>query len=163
MRCYTRCVQTIFQGVPDSIVLIDWQIARFAAPALDVSHFLFFNTTREVRRDMEGLLRSYHDALSGRLRAVGCDPSALYPWEQFQRQMKERAAFGALFAMFGLPALLAGDMDVDMASSASDNFMEKAMTWAKAQAQVLATNHCGCVDRIADIVEDALRWGYLTL
>lgn len=44
---------------------IDWQIARYASPVLDIVHFLFNCTTKQMRdKHYDNLLKIYHETLS---------------------------------------------------------------------------------------------------
>lgn len=53
---------------PKTVCLIDWQICRYASPALDIVYYIFCSTTRELRgRNYNVYLRTYHDSLSSHL------------------------------------------------------------------------------------------------
>lgn len=60
---------TMFQfndaNIPSRACLIDWQIARYASPVLDVLYYIFLSTTKELRgRNYNIYLKTYYDSLS---------------------------------------------------------------------------------------------------
>lgn len=56
------------QNKPRKICLIDWQISRYASPALDIAYYMFLSTTRELRgRNYNIYLKTYHESLSNHL------------------------------------------------------------------------------------------------
>lgn len=56
-------------GKPVEISIIDWQISRHSSPIIDIVHFMFFSTTKELRDAYyEHFLHAYHDSLSAHIR-----------------------------------------------------------------------------------------------
>lgn len=52
-------------GKPIEIRLLDWQIARYASPACDISHYIFCCTTKALRDEhYDNLLKIYHNSFS---------------------------------------------------------------------------------------------------
>lgn len=57
---------------PRELRLIDFQLARYASPALDLLYFIFCNTQKELRdQHYEEFLRVYHSTLSKHLDRYG--------------------------------------------------------------------------------------------
>lgn len=53
---------------PKKTCLIDWQMSRYASPALDIAYYIFISTKRELRgRNYNIYLKTYHDSLSNHL------------------------------------------------------------------------------------------------
>lgn len=53
---------------PRKVNLIDWQMSRYASPALDIIYFIFVSTTRELRGHNYNIyLKTYHESLSNHL------------------------------------------------------------------------------------------------
>jgi hypothetical protein len=53
-------------GKPIELRLLDFQIIRYASPVLDVVHYLFTTTTKELRdRHLNEFLDVYYETLSG--------------------------------------------------------------------------------------------------
>lgn len=51
--------------------MVDFQLARYGSPALDIVNLLYCCTSREMRlRHMAGLLSDYHAALNKALRQL---------------------------------------------------------------------------------------------
>lgn len=64
---------TMFQfnekNIPCKACLVDWQIARYASPVLDVLYYIFLSTTRELRgRNYNIYLKTYYESLSNHLK-----------------------------------------------------------------------------------------------
>lgn len=56
------------QNKPRKVCFIDWQMTRYASPALDIVYYIFLCTTRELRgRNYNIYLRTYHDSLSNHM------------------------------------------------------------------------------------------------
>lgn len=56
------------KNMPKKVCLIDWQMSRYASPALDITYYIFVSTTRELRRHNYNVyLKTYHESLSNHL------------------------------------------------------------------------------------------------
>lgn len=91
-------------GVPLSAKIIDFQLARFASPALDISFFIYSctdQTTRELY--FEELLKAYHSSLSNLVQAFGSDPEVVFPYSALMQEMKEFGAFGVGMGIESIP------------------------------------------------------------
>lgn len=52
-------------GKPVEIRFLDWQIARYASPACDITHYLFCCTTKALRdQHYDSLIRIYHNSFT---------------------------------------------------------------------------------------------------
>lgn len=62
---------TMFQcenRAPKKTYIIDWQLCRYASPALDILYYIFCSTTKELRgRNYNVYLKTYHESLSNHL------------------------------------------------------------------------------------------------
>lgn len=56
-------------GKPIDICLLDWQIARYSSPILDIVYYMFICTKKELR-DMhyDNFLKTYHESLTIHIR-----------------------------------------------------------------------------------------------
>lgn len=60
------------QNKPRKACFIDWQMSRYASPALDLTYYIFICTTRELRgRNYNIYLKTYHESLSNHLIRYG--------------------------------------------------------------------------------------------
>ncbi|KXJ79322.1 hypothetical protein RP20_CCG001259 [Aedes albopictus] len=135
-------------GIPVDIRLLDWQIARYASPVLDLMYFLFTASTKRLRdQHYETFLNVYHQSLSDFLRRLGSDPEKLFPRTALDEQLRQFGRFGLLMAVMLLPIIttksedvpdleemaekmesgadLAGDMDKFRSESTEDIYKEK--------------------------------------
>lgn len=71
--------------VPKIVKVIDYQLSRYASPAIDLSFFFYSCTSQELREmHYDELLKVYHNNLSELLKDLGSDPTELFPFEALQ-------------------------------------------------------------------------------
>ncbi|KAL1378502.1 hypothetical protein pipiens_015548 [Culex pipiens pipiens] len=100
-------------GSPSELVLLDWQLARFASPALDLSYFLFCCTDEVFREKYyDEMLQIYHGALSDFLTLLGSDPIALFPFNALRDQMRKFGKFALIMGAFDIPVLCTDPADM---------------------------------------------------
>ncbi|XP_034250726.1 uncharacterized protein LOC117651089 [Thrips palmi] len=142
-------------GVVEDVCLLDFQVARYAPPVLDLVYLIYSCTEREWRQQhLQAVLKEYHDKLSDTLRRLGSDPEELYSWETFQGQLKERGKFGMGMALMTVPVFLAEkdeipDLDQPMESSTSSSRGSSSKSAAERNR------------RICDVIEDMVKLGWL--
>jgi hypothetical protein len=65
--------------------MIDFQLARYCSPALDISFFIYSCTSEELRdKHYDDLLKVYHDSLSEIIRDFGSNPDYLFPFSALE-------------------------------------------------------------------------------
>ncbi|XP_055307283.1 uncharacterized protein LOC129571502 isoform X2 [Sitodiplosis mosellana] len=139
---------TMFQfndaNIPTKACLIDWQIARYASPVLDVLYYIFLSTTKELRgRNYNMYLKTYYESLSSHLRRLGSDPDEVFPFSALQEQLQKFGKYALIQASFLLPVLMAEvDIDVENNNSSPD------------LSDIFKT-------RLRDIASDVYRLGYI--
>lgn len=80
--------ETNSQKIPEDIKIIDYQLARLASPATDISFFIYSCTVQDLReKHYDELIQIYHKNLSDLLRNVGSDPDKLFPFTALQVQL----------------------------------------------------------------------------
>lgn len=75
-------------------LMIDFQLARYASPIIDLS-FLIYSCTLKSFRDQyfNEMLKMYHLELSNTIKLLGSDPEKLYPWDLFMKEVKDETFF----------------------------------------------------------------------
>ena len=87
-------------SVPTQVCLLDWQLARYGSPALDLSFFLFICTDKKLRdRHYDDLLKMYYYSLCLRLAELGTDPRKVISYEAVQSELRTCAIFGLNMAL----------------------------------------------------------------
>lgn len=87
----------------DAVSIVDWQIAHYSSPVLDVLYQIFTSTDKPFRdQHYHKLLHAYYASLSENIRKLGSDPNKLYTYENFQDQLRK---FGD-FVLFGGPGII---------------------------------------------------------
>jgi thiamine kinase-like enzyme len=98
-------------GKVDDIRLVDFQLARFSCPALDLQYFLCTSTNDEVRfQQRDHILSEYHAELRDTLGALDLDPDQ-FTLEQLKEKFEEMEVFGLLIVCTILWAMLASSSE----------------------------------------------------
>jgi hypothetical protein len=117
-------------GKVDDVRLVDFQLARFSSPVLDLQYFLCTSTNDEVRfRQRDHLLSEYHAELRDTLEVLDLDPDQ-YTLEQLKEEFEEKEVFGLLVVCCTLWAMLASPSDVpDFSQMTEEDFNPNDTTW----------------------------------
>lgn len=100
-------------GVPVATKMIDFQLARYSSPALDISFFVYSCTSQQLRDEhYEDLLKAYHNSLSDMLRDLGSNPDELFSYSDLQKEMHEFARFGCGMGIESIPFSLLEEHEV---------------------------------------------------
>ncbi|KAJ8926033.1 hypothetical protein NQ315_009888 [Exocentrus adspersus] len=81
------------------IRFIDFQMSKVGSPCCDLSYCLYSGASKEVLQDFHHYLQVYHDSLSRTLRAFGCDPDRLYPFQELKNDWKKYCKLGMLMGL----------------------------------------------------------------
>ncbi|XP_067008129.2 uncharacterized protein [Anabrus simplex] len=83
---------------PNEVRLLDFQLVRYAPPALDVMMFLHMVSSREFRRaHLEALLSLYYERFNGALQSHSV---TTIPWEEFRESCTYYAQAGRIMAPY---------------------------------------------------------------
>ncbi|XP_060517130.1 uncharacterized protein LOC132696363 [Cylas formicarius] len=83
---------------PTKTVLIDFQIARIASPALDLAYHLYLVCSAEQLNHFDELLNIYFTSLSENLRALGTNPDKIFTYEDLLDHWEKYSVFGVILA-----------------------------------------------------------------
>jgi thiamine kinase-like enzyme len=65
--------------------MIDFQLARYASPVLDIAFFIYSCTSQELRaQHYDELLKNYHESLCEIVKDFGSNPEFLFPFSALQ-------------------------------------------------------------------------------
>ncbi|XP_053658216.1 uncharacterized protein LOC128707289 [Anopheles marshallii] len=137
---------------------LDWQVARCATPAIDLSYFIFCCTDSELRERLPELLRKYHSALIRRIDELGtANGRELFPFERLQMHMKKYARFGFGMALMTLHSTCCVEKDLPNVSAALE-------TTELVDIDELAKDmlyNPAYIKRMSGVCRDMVRFGYL--
>ncbi|EGK96687.1 AGAP013267-PA [Anopheles gambiae str. PEST] len=137
---------------------LDWQVARCATPAIDLSYFIFCCTDSELRERLPELLRKYHSALVRRMDELGTvNGRELFPFERLQMHMKKYARFGFGMALMTLHSTCCVEKDLPNVSAALE-------TTELVDIDELAKDmlyNPAYIKRMSGVCRDMVRFGYL--
>ncbi|XP_052132910.1 uncharacterized protein LOC113208855 [Frankliniella occidentalis] len=157
--CWTNNVLFKYSkaGSVEEVCLLDFQLARFGPPVLDIAYLLYCCTVREFRdKHLDKLLREYHDQLSANLRRLGSDPDKVYSRETMQAQLRERMRFGLGMAVMTVPLFLA---DSDEIPDMDEQFDKGADM--KEVMDVESKSAPERNKRISDVLEEMMERGWI--
>lgn len=133
-------------GKPVDVKFFDLATARYASPAIDLSFFLFMNTTAALRTShWEDLFKIYHGALAAAVPGTGV-PSL----EELRHEVEKKAVYGYILCSFFIPMMMdpfpKNELD-DFGSLSTEALDEMAMNKGGEPATKV----------ISDIVRDVVR------
>ncbi|XP_064538307.1 uncharacterized protein LOC135428315 [Drosophila montana] len=156
--CWTPNFLTRYNddGVPQEIIIIDYQLARCASVALDVSFFIYSCTSQQLREEhYEELLRAYLESAQALITDLGGDAEAVISWETLQEELKQFGRFGCGMGIESLPMSLIEDDEVaDLDAIVEDAVLTDV--WNITPFEQPAKQQ-----RIAEIFKHAIDQGYI--
>lgn len=73
------------RDVPVKAKMIDFQLARYASPVIDIAFFIYSCTTEEIRvQYYDDLIKSYHSSLCELIKDFGSNPEYLFPFSALE-------------------------------------------------------------------------------
>ncbi|XP_068081390.1 uncharacterized protein [Anabrus simplex] len=119
--------------------LVDFQLCRFASPALDLQFFFYTTPQSEVRlKHYDDMLRVYHETLCDTLKSLGCEED-LISFQELQAEMEYNRLNG-LIASCGILVIILADPEdaMDFSKLSSEdigkvNLMNNAQNGARYQ------------------------------
>jgi aminoglycoside phosphotransferase len=73
------------RDVPVSAKMIDFQLARYASPVLDICFFIYSCTTEDLRAQYyDDLIKNYHESLCELIKDFGSNPDYLFPFSALE-------------------------------------------------------------------------------
>ncbi|KAK9496387.1 hypothetical protein O3M35_013319 [Rhynocoris fuscipes] len=131
--------------VPEEVMFVDLQVARYASPSTDILHFLSTSIEPEVATNYhEELIAAYHESLCETLtRLAPTAPSVTL--KQITDEMEDHALYGLLMGFLLLPAVTAEEKMVNR------EFLESAV-------DTLSPKY---YQRLCDLVLDFYDRGYI--
>uniref|UniRef100_A0A182Q9S2 CHK kinase-like domain-containing protein n=1 Tax=Anopheles farauti TaxID=69004 RepID=A0A182Q9S2_9DIPT len=137
---------------------LDWQVARCATPAIDLSYFIFCCTDTKIRERLPELLRKYHSALIRRMDELGTiNGRELFPFERLQMHMKKYARFGFGMALMTLHSTCCVEKDLPNVSAALET--TELVDIDKLAKDMLYNP--AYIKRMSGVCRDMVRFGYL--
>ncbi|XP_052869563.1 uncharacterized protein LOC128275189 [Anopheles cruzii] len=148
-------------GVPERIILLDWQLTRYVTPVLDLTYFIFCCTDGEFRkRHYDEMMSIYYNSLEALLEKLGHVPQSVFPRTAFMRQLRTFGRFGVLMAVFLVPMLCTRNEDLVDMDEAAEKFRDtKEMDMSMFSKN--DNNRSAYTTRMRAVIKDSVRYGYL--
>uniref|UniRef100_A0A182M746 CHK kinase-like domain-containing protein n=1 Tax=Anopheles culicifacies TaxID=139723 RepID=A0A182M746_9DIPT len=103
----------MFHDSTPAMRMIDFQLARYSSPVLDISFFVYSCTSQELRAaHYQDLLDAYYGGLAEMLRDLGSDPEVVFPYSELEKELKQYARFGCGMGIESIPFSLLDESDV---------------------------------------------------
>lgn len=147
--------------MPQSIVLLDWQLSRVTSPAVDLSYYLLTSTVKSLRdAHLDEFIQIYYTNLADIVRASGSDPDVLFPEVELQRQLKQFGKYGVVMSPMLIPVILAESSDITDLDDFADA-MSKSKEESGRAVNITGKKEQEFVKRMQDLLADARRYGWL--
>ncbi|XP_017059806.1 uncharacterized protein LOC108100420 [Drosophila ficusphila] len=102
--------------------LIDFQMSRYAPPVLDIVHYLFSCTEKQLRDEhFPTFMNTYYDTLDQKLASCDLRIEEIYPRKIFDRQLQLYGVYGLIMGALSLPFFVSNAnevLDIDTVSEA---------------------------------------------
>lgn len=80
----------------DGVCFLDWQLARFASPVLDLYDIIFTATDKPLRdKEYKNLLDCYHQTFTKTIKILGSDPE-IFTRRHFDEHLKKFAPWAII-------------------------------------------------------------------
>lgn len=137
--------------------MIDYQLARFGSPALDVLYFLFTSTDKGLRTEhYDNLIRIYYKHLSAHLTRLGSNPDKIFTLNDLLDQLRKFGKFGLCMTAMVIPMISAESKDIPDLDKVAENLNEgtEFEGFDKNQKNMIYKT------RMSDVIRDIIRLGY---
>ncbi|XP_035779550.1 uncharacterized protein LOC118459870 isoform X2 [Anopheles albimanus] len=148
----------LFHNETSGVRIIDFQLARYSSPALDISFFVYSCTSQALREaHYQELLDAYYGGLAEMMRDLGSNPDEIFPFSELQKELQQYARFGCGMGIESIPFSLLGEEDVaDLDQIDSDKAIPIEEIWILRPI----ASQAGRL-RLADMFRHAMDMGYL--
>lgn len=140
------------------VCFLDWQMSRYASPALDL-HFHFFSSTRKALRDQSynELLQVYYGALSDIVRKLGSDPEKLFRFSDLMDELKAFGKYALIIGVSMIPFVLSEQDEIADMDFYSERFAigEKLSLFASDIKPNSVYSHA-----VNEVVGDIIHYGF---
>lgn len=144
---------------PSAISLVDWQIARYSSPVLDLLYYMFSATDKELRdKEYHNLLRIYHSSLTDMIRKLGSNPEKLFSFDDLQIQMKKCGKFAMLMTPVLIQIMLANAEDISNMDDVSQQMDKKEKNVGIVKVLTCEKTKQAYKKRIQEIISDILKY-----
>uniref|UniRef100_A0A1L8DN26 Putative juvenile hormone-inducible protein n=1 Tax=Nyssomyia neivai TaxID=330878 RepID=A0A1L8DN26_9DIPT len=143
--------------VPKEMMIIDFQLARYATIACDLSFFIYSCTSQALREEhYDDLLRAYHASCCKLLEDLG-SKAEIFPYSALEEEMQKYARFGVGMGMESIPfSVMPEDDTFDLDSIQGDKAIPLQEIWV---LKPIPTKEGRL--RVADMFKHATERGYL--
>lgn len=98
---------------PIEAKLIDFQMSRYASPVLDIVHYLFACTEKELRdAHFDEFINVYHATLSEHLQLFSLDPEVIFSRQVLEDHLKIYGSYGFCMAILSVPFFICDSSDL---------------------------------------------------
>lgn len=100
---------------PSTVYLIDWQLAQFGSPAIDVAVFLFCSLSPKLRNEhFDDFLNIYYTSLVATLKKLDSDANKLFTFENLHDQLRKFSKYVMYLAPIMIGIMTTDGMAIDI-------------------------------------------------
>uniref|UniRef100_A0AAG5CYM7 CHK kinase-like domain-containing protein n=1 Tax=Anopheles atroparvus TaxID=41427 RepID=A0AAG5CYM7_ANOAO len=148
----------MFHDKSSDVRVVDFQLARYSSPVLDISFFVYSCTSQALREaHYQDLLEAYHGSLAELLRELGSNPDEVFPFSELTKELKQYARFGCGMGIESIPFSLLDESEVpDLDKITGDEAVPIEKIWIMRPLKTQAGRL-----RLIDMFRHAISMGYL--
>nr|XP_023026413.1 uncharacterized protein LOC111514406 [Leptinotarsa decemlineata] len=105
---------------PTDVLMLDWQFCSLHSPVLDLSYFIYANSSKYEMDKFDDLMKYYHAHFSVFLRDLGSDPQKLFPFSALLNHWRKYGAFAAIWVITLLDTMICDEEDAPSPSDFSE-------------------------------------------
>ncbi|KAJ6632706.1 hypothetical protein Bhyg_16079 [Pseudolycoriella hygida] len=149
-------------NLPQKICLLDWQLARYSSPVLDISYFMFSSTDRKLREEhYDKLIKTYYNSLSNTITKLGSDPEKLFSFNDFLGELKRFSRYGLILAPVLLQIITSKPTDIPDMDEFAEQLQNNTKTVDESMAVFASTDTLEQYNqRVRDVVKDGMLLNY---
>lgn len=117
-----------FQGHrPVEVVLIDYQLSRYASPITDIAYFLYMSHTEEnfLVDHYDSIMDIYYATLTAVLRECYLNVEEIYPKEIFRKHLEVYSVFGLVESLISMMIITAPTEETLKMAEIKDQFCDE--------------------------------------
>lgn len=151
-----------FKNAAEDIRILDWQVIKYASPAIDLLYNIFPSTDKSLRdKEYDNILQTYYKSLSKTVKLLGSDPEKLFTYENLQSELKRYGKFLLMLAPIMIQMFLAESSEIKNLDELSDN----AVKGGKIESLVDGISEKSQLEydrRLNNILIDVIELGYVS-
>ncbi|XP_065170936.1 uncharacterized protein [Atheta coriaria] len=110
---------------PQSMKMLDFQLAKLGSPAMDLSYFFYAAASKECFDRLDYFLKFYHDCLSDHLAEFNLKAADVLTFDQLMEHWKQVSKFGLILTFGVRKVMFVESQDAPDFTESPEDFLDK--------------------------------------